>query len=315
LLEQRSCCRNQKRKRHRTIVKKLLLATLLLLPVCGAQAQTPKLHYEVGTGLPGGNYEFLGFAVREQLGVSNVTLHPSKGSGDNLDCVLKGDCQFAPAQFDAMFLFVGQHPDALGVIEIARVLYPEYAHLICNDQVKSLDELKPSNVVAVGEEGSGSQAMWQAIVKANPDKYNKVQTLPVGGTRALNRLTEGTDVQCMLFVAGLRSQRMMDANVLSKSTGGKLHLVPVYDKKLLEIKDPKGRAVYTAGKIPDSTYPEGLQKTGMFSSGKSVDTIIVQSVLVGNVKFAEANSGAYDVFLNAVTRAMPKVLNHMAPER
>jgi hypothetical protein len=150
-------------------------------------------------------------------------------------------------------------------------------------------------------------------VRANP-KYKDVATLPIGGARALGKVSDGADAQCMLFVAGLRSQVMMQANDVAKTSGGNLHLTYMRDPALFALKDSRGRPIYTRSEIPSGTYPDGLQTSGFFTSGKAVDTIQVESVLIDNVPYANAHDRNLNVFLNAVNKAMPSIIDHVTPK-
>jgi TRAP-type uncharacterized transport system substrate-binding protein len=263
------------------------------------------------TGPSGGNYEFTGVAIKRQL--PRVIPVTTKGSLDNMEQVDKGTCAAAIVQSDAYFVYMADHSNAALTVERARDMYPEYGHMICNATIAEISDLKRGNTVFVGPAGSGSAVMWDAITRANP-KYKDVATLPIGGDRALGKVSDGQDGQCMLFVAGLRSQSMMNANNVAKTTNGNLRLVYMRDPKLFDLKDAKGRPIYKKATIPSGTYPGGLQESGIFTSGHSVDTIEVESVLVDSIPYADKYEGNLNIFLAAVNKAMPSINDHVLPK-
>lgn len=301
-------------RRGLTAVCTLLLCGAALGALCmkPAMAEVPGNPVRYCTGVSGGNYDFTGIAIKRQL-PQHLELVNTSGSMDNLDKVDKGACEAAIVQSDAYFVYMQQHPSASLNVERARDMYPEYGHLICNKTISEISDLKRGNTVLVGAPGSGSAVMWDAIVRANP-KYKDVATLPLGGNRALGKVSDGQEAQCMLFVAGLKSPVMMDANEMAKTSGGNLRLTYMRDPALFELKDAKGRPVYLRSEIPSRTYPEGLQAAGMFTSGKAVDTVQVQSILVDNVPYAEAHDQNINTFLAAVNKAMPAINDRVLPK-
>ncbi len=302
----------------KTLARKTRAAACALLP-CGAALFTQSALAEVPgnpvrycTGVSGGNYDFTGIAIKRQL-PQHLELVNTAGSMDNLARVDKGDCEAAIVQSDAYFVYMQQHPDAALNVERARDMYPEYGHLICNKTISEVSDLKRGNTVLVGAPGSGSAVMWDAIVRANP-KYKDVATLPLGGNRALGKVSDGQEAQCMLFVAGLKSPVMMDANEVAKTSGGNLRLTYMRDPALFQLRDAKGRPVYARSEIPSRTYPEGLQAAGMFTSGKAVDTVQVESILIDNVPYADAHGQNINAFLAAVNKAMPAINERVLPK-
>lgn len=231
----------------------------------------------------------------------------------NLDFVSKGVCQATIAQIDAYYVFEQQNAADAANVEIARDMYPEAGHLVCNKSIGAMSDLKAGDTVILGGEGSGSPVTWDAVVRANPAKYKDVQTLPMNSIdRALGKVRTD-EAKCMLFVAGLRSKAMIDANTQAKAANGNLHLATMRDPHLFDLKDKKNRPIYTRTTIPDGTYPDGLQNSGWFTSG-AVDTIEVMSVMVDNVPYAEKHEKQFDIFLKAVEHAMPAIRAQVLPK-
>ena len=285
------------------------IAIIIMAPIA-AHAENNAIRY--CSGISGGNYDFTGIAIKRQLPQHVQTVNTA-GSLENLAKVDKGECEAGIVQSDAYYVYMNAHPDAALNVERARDMYPEYAHLICNKSITEISDLKRGNTVLVGPAGSGSSVMWDAIVRANP-RYKEVATLPLGGARALGKVSDGQEAQCMLFVAGLKTQAMMDASEVAKGTNGNLHLTYMRDPALFELRDAKGRAIYQRSAIPSGTYPGGLQPSGVFTSGKSVDTVEVQSILIDNVPYADAHEGNLNTFLTAVNKAMPTINDKVLPK-
>lgn len=300
-------------------MRKLLLATVgMTLAVCvrthaqgTVTAPQPSEKFTFCAGVAGGNYEFTGIQLERQMPGQFLGRH-TRGSMDNMDRVAKGECQGGIVQSDAYFVYMKMNSTAELHVERARDMYPEYAHLICNKMVNRLSDLSSKNVVLVGPPGSGSSVTWDAMSIADP-KLKAVQTLPLGGTRALGKVSDGVEAQCMLFVAGLKTQVMMDANEMAAGAKGTMHLTPIDDDKLFDIKDVKGRPIYTAGQIPDGTYPNGLQVSGWFSSGKPIDTVRIESIFIDNVDYADSHIDDLEKVLLALTKAMPSINNRVLP--
>jgi TRAP-type uncharacterized transport system substrate-binding protein len=282
---------------------------MAIVPAVAHAADDPT-KFRYCSGIEGGNYEFTAIAIERQLPGHISNVH-TKGSMDNMEAVAKGDCQGGIVQSDAYFVYMQQNPSAQMNVERARDMYPEYGHLICNKTISEISDLTNKNTVLVGPPGSGSSVMWDAIVRANPTKYKDVQTLPLGGARALGKVSDGIDAQCMLFVAGLKAQVMLDANEAAKTSNGNLHLTYMRDPALFKLQDSRGRPIYTRSEIPSGTYPYGLQSSGWFTSGSSVDTVQVESILIDNVPYADAHGSNVDKVLRAVDKAMPQIKQHM----
>lgn len=296
-----------------TMMRNTLMAFTMLASIvaCG-RAKAADQPITMCTGVSGGNYDFVGLTVSKQLGQKNITLVNTAGSMDNLDKVAANSCQAGITQADAWFLYGSTHPAATVSLDVARNLYPEYGHLICNDKISEISDLKRGNTVLVGAPGSGSAVMWDAIVRSNKS-YADVATLPIGGIRALGKVADGTDAQCMLFVAGLKSPVMMAANDFAK-TAPTLHLTYMRDPAVFGLKDAKGRPIYSRTEVPDGTYPMGLQKGGWISSGKPIATIEVQSMLFANTGYIDSNNDGYEKFLYAVKAAMPAINDRVLPK-
>ncbi len=282
-----------------------------------AQGRPPVPEIKLCTGPEGGNYDFAGIQFKRQgQGVVNVRLPSAgtKGSMDNLELLASGACDVAIVQSDAYGVYMKQHQGASLNLERGRVLYPEYVHLICNTRagLSKITGLKKGMVILTGPNGGGSSVTWESFKLADPARYGEIATLPIGGKRGLGLVDEGKDATCLIYVAGLASQIMQEADDFAEKSGH-LALVPTDDSDLPGVKDPKGRPVYENQAIPSGTYPRAFQTRSLMGSG--IGAVTVQAIVVANVPFIEANEKTYDHFLAAVNKAMPAILEHVSGGR
>jgi uncharacterized protein len=262
------------------------------------------------TGAHGGNYEFSGIQIAQQAkGALNVAIVNTQGSLDNLARLEKGECDAAVVQNDAYGVYRKQNSQSALAVEKSRSLYREYLHFICNSQagISKITQLRKHNTVLVGPLGGGTSTTWESFRLADPKRYDPIPTLPIGGLRAVNMVQEGSEAACMMFVTGLRSSQINEANQVALASKGRLVLVAADDRDLPKVKDLKGAPLYAEATIPGGTYPGGLQPSAIM--GSSVDTIAVDAVFVTNTGFIEANEQSYNVLLRAVNNAIPAIKN------
>lgn len=268
-------------------------------------------HIKFCTGPEGGNYDFSGIQIKRQgQGAIAVDLQNTKGSMDNLDRIAAGTCDAAIVQSDAHGVYLKQHPGSVLNVERGRVLYPEYLHLVCNKEagLSKITGLSKGMTLLVGANGGGSAVSWDSFRLADPKRYNEVATLPIGGKRGLGMVEDGKDATCLLYVAGLGSTSMREADDFAEKSGH-LKLVATDDSDVAGIKDAKGRPVYDSTSIPSGTYPRAFQTRSL--TGSSVGAISASAIIISNVSFIEGNEATYDKFLTAVNKALPAILEHV----
>lgn len=275
-------------------MKSLMLASAVLSLMTGAafaqSAAIPDLR--ICTGLDTGRYfqtaRELGAQLKNQINVIPVV---TNGSVDNLTMLSTGQCDAALIQSDAYGFHQQRYPTAQLDFKRVATLYPEYVHMVCNKSVEIEavgDVRKNENItVLTGPNGSGTQVTWETWTKQD-ESYAKVKTKPIGGIEALAMIMDGSEAQCALFVAGLKSATMMEYDGFADGTVG---LVKVDDGWFDDVKDPKGQGVYNMSEIPANTYPN-LQTSGWFGGDKT-PTITLDAVLVANTAWTEANPKAY----------------------
>lgn len=253
------------------------------------------------TASESGNYYWAGSQIAGQAkGSVPVNVLATRGSMENLEKIDKGECDGAIVQSDAFLAYEKQYPKSTLKLERSGVLYNELVHLICNRKagLSKITKLSGKNTVAIGRNGSGSAITWQGFVQADEKTYKPVQTVPLDGERALSKVADGSDVQCMLFTAGLNTPFIKET---ASGYAQQVTLVPTDDRDIKDVQDNKGNQVYEYDKIPSGMY---ALNNGYFSG---VDTISVKAILVVNSDWADEHERQYGKLLEAVRHALPTI--------
>jgi TRAP-type uncharacterized transport system substrate-binding protein len=293
----------------------LYVTAVALMATLPSLARAEPAKARLCTGVHDGNYEFAGIQIAQQAkGSLAVEVVNTQGSLDNLARLDRDECDAAIVQSDAYGVYLKQNSRSALNLEKGRVLYQEYLHLICNPQagLSKITQLTKNQTVLIGPLGGGTSTTWESFKLADPKRYEPIPTLPIGGLRAVNMVQEGSEAACMLFVTGLRSNQINEANQVALSSKGRLQLIATDDRDLLKVKDPKGRLIYSKATIPGGTYPGGLQPSSIM--GSSVDTVAVDAVFVASTKFIDANEQTYNTLLRAVNNAVPAIKNKVEPK-
>lgn len=124
--------------------------------------------------------------------------------------------------------------------------------------------------------------------------------MPLFGPRALEKVKDGTEVQCMIFTAALNSPFVTGA---VNEAGDYVSLIPTDDGDFGNAKDEKGQPLYTYLDIPGGTYPK--VQHGTLSS--SVATVAVEAVWVVRAGWIDANEKPYDWLIAAKNKAAPAI--------
>jgi TRAP-type uncharacterized transport system substrate-binding protein len=273
------------------------LVTLLLVSSCQfVFAQAPVPNFRLCTGGEAGNYFKAGHILKSKITSVGIEVVPTQGSLDNLDKILKGECDGAFAQSDSLLVYSSRNAQALSSIERAGVLYQEHVHLLCNRSanINRVVDLTRNHTVAVGPDGSGARTTWEAFVLADKKLYQPVNVDTRAGVRALSAVADGSQVQCLLWVGALGSSFLKND---AQRHGDRLSLVGTDDRDMTRAaKDNRGRAVYSYGEIPSGTYPK-IQPGGLAWGTKPVPTIQVDALFIASTKWINANERAYDSVL------------------
>jgi TRAP transporter TAXI family solute receptor len=278
------------------------LAALVSSPAVAGE--TPN----ICTGDKSGKYFATGVDLVQRLGsqgIVNFGADPKRavlvtdGSIDNLRRLVRGECQFAIVQKDALVAFGQYEPTAK--LDVRRVveLYPEYVHFLCNKdhisgRVTTLLDNKGKNTVAIGEPGSGPHATWTALAKIEP-RYNREKgprTVEVGGIEALLEVEEGR-IDCMVYIAGLNTKFIQEVNA---AANGRVRLIDFDDRDFVKRGQVDGTPVYAAGVFPTSGHYKQITGWG------STNTITTAATLVVSQRWYEENRSKYNSMLGDLRR-------------
>jgi TRAP-type uncharacterized transport system substrate-binding protein len=276
-----------------------------------AAAQQPS--FRLCTGGEAGNYFKAGHILKSKLTNVSVEVIPTQGSLDNLEKVVKGECDGAFVQSDALLVYSSRNAQALSAIERAGVLYQEHAHLLCNRQAKvdRVTDLTAKHTIAVGPDGTGARTTWDSFVLADKKRYQPVNIDTRSGVRALSAVADGSQVQCALWIGALGSSYMKND---AAQQGDRAVLVGTDDWDMGKVaKDGRGKEVYSYSEIPADTYPR-IQPSGTVYGTKPVKTITVDALFVTGLKWVNANERAYDGVLRGFSAAKPAIANLIAPK-
>lgn len=289
----------------------LVVAVLAVASIDAARADDapqPRTWANFCSGPDGGAYQQAAEMISNQATGVQIKVYRTKGSVENVNRMLKGDCDLAIVQSDVLGVYADTRPETLRAFDRAGTVFREYVHLICNNDsgISGIRDLKPTDnhgdggtVVAIGDQGSGSVVTWEGIVSASK-KYENVPTIQVSDQLALTKVMGGEQAACMITVSALNTSFLKrDAG----RAGDKVHLAEIDDSNLAKLLDERKRPVYTWSKIPGDTYPD-IQH-GWFSS--AVGTVSVDAVVVARTDWYRANQRQYEAFLRGLNHATPRL--------
>ena len=213
----------------------------------------------------GGTYHQFGLDLQRLVRPSgiNLTVHPSKGSVDNIFAVSRQrGVQMGIVQSDVLGFVAGEpgNPTLTRVARSLRLVFPLYdeeVHVLGRREIGDFDHLAGARV-AIGREGSGTYLTARLLFKLAEVMPGEI--VPIEGREALGQLKAGR-IDAMIYVAGYPLGFLK--NDVTSMDG--LALIPISSKSIFE--------VYDAVEIPASVYD--WQTT-------PVRTIAVKAVLVSN---------------------------------
>jgi len=237
-----------------------LLVVVLLLASAG-----PSVAQDMGviTGSEKGTYYQFGLDLQKLVKTSgvNLTVHPSKGSVENIFAVYqRPGVQMGIVQSDVL-AFVARLQNDPVLTRIAKKtkmvfpLYNEEVHLIGKRGIAEFDDLAGRRV-AVGREGSGTYLTARLLFKLSevvPSEMVLIDT-----QEALAELKAGR-IDAMFYVAGY-PVRLLKEDVAESD---QLAVIPILNKSIVEF--------YPRAEIPAGTY--AWQPT-------AVNTVAAKAVLV-----------------------------------
>jgi uncharacterized protein len=271
------------------------LVSILLIVLSAVSAV---LAAELGliTGGEHGTYFQFGQDLKRLVKPSgiNVTVHPSKGSVDNVFAVSQGRAiQLGIVQSDVL-AFVSDQPANAAVTQIAKSirmvfpLYDEEVHILGRREIADFGQLAGKRV-AIGREGSGTYltARWLfTLAEVAPGEM-----VPIDAPEALAQLKAGR-IDALVYVAG-HPVALLQREV--KPEDG-LALIPIASKRILD--------AYAAADIPADVYP--WQAT-------PVSTVAVKAVLVSS-DLRGQDCDLVGRFAQQVASGLPSLQKHGHPK-
>lgn len=317
--------------KQRKLTGILFLVILLVLAGCGsAQNEEDTAENEdnsdgdvrltIGTGGTSGTYYPLGIAMAQQIfgnveGVSNANAVSTGASVANAQEMAEGKYQLALIQNDIAYYAVSgetlsdfeDNPidNMAGMVS----LYPEDIQLVttADSEVTSIEDLKGKKV-AVGDQGSGTEANARQILEAAGLTYDDFTPEYIGFGDASQGLQNGT-IDAAFIVAGAPTSAIQelgankDVNVLSLSDDIISTLTSEY-------------SYYTERTISQDEYAD-------YGQTEDIKTVAVQAILVVDKHISEdtvygmtkalfenkaeleaAHDRGYDITLETATEGM-----------
>ena len=199
------------------------------------------------------------YVVAEYIGQSlrkpglEVQVIETRGSLDNINRMVRGDCDAAIVQRDALMIHAMHDVSRRLKIAAPITLGDELLHLVCRresgiEDVGNLLSNPERYTLLTGEPDSGSETTWRALTGLDRN-YAAVGTRPLGGPEALAALAGGEAADCMMVVTARNAPFMIAVN----ERGDDLRLVPV---DLFQFRDAElvENRIYRSAVIPAGTY-------------------------------------------------------------
>jgi uncharacterized protein len=224
----------------------------------------------------------------------NLTVHPSKGSVENIFAVYqRPGVQMGIVQSDVLAFVARLQSDAT-LTRIAKKtkmvfpLYNEEVHLLGRRGIAEFDELAGRRV-AVGREGSGTYLTARLLFKLS--EVAPSEMVPIDTQEALTELKAGR-IDAMFYVAGYPVKLMKE----DVAESDQLALIPILNKSIVEF--------YPRAEIPAGTY--AWQPT-------AVNTVAAKAVLV-SFDFRRKDCDNVGRFAQTMSRQMPWLLQNGHPK-
>lgn len=262
------------------------------------------------SGVKSGNYYFTAKALANQSPL-DINVIETNGSFENLTHLNSNKCDAAIVQSDAIDALKSTDIKKSMDIKEIKVMYPEFAHLICHrssniDSVKDLVPLLGSGKkISIGPTHSGSSLTWINFTNLD-NRYKKVTTVELTPKEGLQQVMD-KKLDCFFTVTSLHNEMIEKANEYGKT----LKLVNVNDWDFNNKVSASGGKVYEFDKIPDSVYPN--IQDGLISS--SIETLVVRAVLIVNSKWASNNQDAADGIPESLVAVKDKIDKKIAPNK
>jgi TRAP transporter TAXI family solute receptor len=220
-----------------------VLVVLLLLAV-GSPAAAQDMG--VITGSEKGTYYQFGLDLQRLVKASgvNLTVHPSKGSVENIFAVYqRPGVQMGIVQSDVLAFVARLQSDPVlnRIAKKTKMVFPLYneeVHLIGKRGITEFDDLAGRRV-AVGREGSGTYLTARLLFRLS--EVAPAEMLLIDTQEALTELKAGR-IDAMFYVVGYPA-RLLTEGV---SDSDQLAIIPILNKSITEF--------YPVAEIPGGTY-------------------------------------------------------------
>lgn len=234
------------------------------------------------------DYRIVGWQIQQQLSdIYDINILPAKSSVINLAGIRDNHLDWAIINADALLYF----PDLQ--IEILASLDPAYAHLIIqrmnNDDIEDLDNIGPSDMMAVGDKNSDAYITW-SILKANVNQYAKIPTLKHDGYRAL------ASTKMRLSQGFFRICDKQDPIIMKANNEVSLKMININNPKIYNLS-VRGYPMYTNVTMNADMYDTLL-------SDDDADTMEITKILITSKKWFDANPEVYDNIMMHIEQAL-----------
>jgi TRAP transporter TAXI family solute receptor len=289
----------------------LAALTVLTFPTFAQAQSNPNIRF--CSGPSGGNYEFSALEIAKQYnsaGKGKIEVFNTRGSIENLDALRDGKCDVAIVQNDALRVYNKSNRNAQKVERLGK-LYDEYVHFICNrkSKINRITQLTPAITVAIGPQGSGSSVTWESFKQSDEKLYGPIPTVPFGGLKAVEKVADGTEAQCMVFTSALKSSYVV--NDIDTIHGNNLVLADADDNDFDNAKD-NNQPIYQRDDIQYDTYSNLQKGLGTFGSRGKVSTVKVGAIIVSSSEFSD-NDQVYNAFVRSKNAAQASILKKVQP--
>jgi TRAP transporter TAXI family solute receptor len=192
---------------------------------------------------------------------TEVTVHPSKGSIDNIYAVYqKPGVQVGIVQSDVLAFVarVQSDPSLRRIAKKTKMVFPLYneeVHILGRQGIADFDDLADRRV-AIGREGSGTYLTARLLFKVSEVAPKEMVTIDTD--EALAELKAGR-IDAMFYVAGYPVKLFTE----QVSAADRLQLVPITNKSITEF--------YPVAEVPANTYAW---------QSSALPTVAVKAVLV-----------------------------------
>ena len=270
---------------RRHVVRRVVLALLLVAAVGWPAAAQPRTFLAVATGGTAGVYFPLGAALAEiwssRVPGVQATAQTSGASVANIQLIARGDVGVAFVQNDiAYYAFhgiemfmdrVNNRPQPVANLRGMAMLYPETIQVVTlrGKGIRSIADLRDRRV-AVGAPGSGTEVNARQILRAFGLGYYNIREDFLNFAEAADQLKDGV-IDAAFITAGIPTAAVQDIAAVRD-----LMLLPIPREVVDQLREPY--PYYTSVTIPANTYR---------GQDAPVETAAVMAMLVTRQEMSE----------------------------